>query len=54
MLAQAITPAAGPDSTRKAGLSAAAAADIVPPLDCMICSGPSTPAALSCEESELT
>ena len=54
MLAQAITPAAGPDSTKKAGFSAAAAADMVPPLDCMMCSGPSMPAALSCADSERT
>jgi len=54
MSAQAMTPAAGPDSTRNAGFSVAAAADMVPPFDCMMCSGPLTPAPLSCEESELT
>ena len=54
MSAQAMTPAAGPDSTRNAGFSAAAAADIVPPFDCMMCSGPVTPALFSRVESDET
>ena len=54
MLAQAITPAAGPDSTRNAGLAAAAAADIVPPFDCMMCRGPITPVCLRRVDSDCT
>ena len=54
MSAQAMTPAAGPDSTRNAGFCAAAAADIVPPFDCMMCKGPVTPALFSWVDSEET
>ena len=50
--AQATTPAAGPDSTRCAGLRIAAAALIRPPLDCMICSGAEIPASASLDSSE--
>ena len=42
---QAMTPAAGPDSTRCAGFRAAIAGGSVPPLDCMISSGASMPAS---------
>ena len=43
----AMTPAAGPDSTRCAGFRAAIAGGSVPPLDCMISSGASIPAPRS-------
>ena len=43
----AMTPAAGPDSTRCAGFRAAIAGGSVPPLDCMISSGASIPASRS-------
>ena len=52
--AQAITPAAGPDSTMHAGREAVADADIVPPLDCMICSGARTPLSRSRAASDST
>ncbi len=50
--AQAITPAAGPDSTRYAGRRCAAAGLIVPPADCMISSGAVMPLSASLPVSE--
>ncbi len=43
----ATTPAAGPDSSAKTGLSFASSEVITPPDDCMICSGPSRPISSS-------
>ena len=40
---EAITPAAGPDSTTYAGRSAAASLVMTPPLDCMMSNGAVTP-----------
>ena len=37
------TPAAGPDSTMLTGLTAASAAGVRPPFDCMMSSGAATP-----------
>ena len=39
-LTQPMTPATGPDSMIETGFAAAASADIVPPLDCMIRNSP--------------
>ena len=44
---EAITPAAGPDSTTYAGRSAAAALVMTPPLDCMMSKGAVTSNELS-------
>jgi hypothetical protein len=45
--ADAISPAAGPDSTMKTGRRAAASAPKTPPLDCITSSFASTPASAS-------
>ena len=43
--ADAMTPAAGPDSTMKTGFRAAAPAPNTPPLDCITSSSAETPAS---------
>ena len=40
-----ITPAAGPDSTVRTGVSAADPAVVVPPFDCMMCTSDDRPRA---------
>ena len=45
--AEAITPAAGPDSTMNTGRTAAASEPKMPPLDCITSSFACTPAAAS-------
>ena len=46
------TPAAGPDSTIFTGVSAACLADMMPPLDCMMCTGAEISVAPSWSASE--